>query len=311
MALATPSQIEQKSALPGKLDRFEIIKVLGEGAQGIVYQAFDPHLERQVAIKAIKQGDQPVVGGEQAEGLNASEMEILLREARTVSKFQHPNIVSIYEIGYVDEAPYLVLEFVEGPLLSSIIKACPKGVPPKDFFALATYMLEGLSFAHDNGFIHGDLKPANILVTKTKIAKITDFGIARAIGEKSGEAMTGSPRYMAPEYITERLNSPASDQFAMGIILYQLLTGKQPVNGKSLEAIFAQITAAKFPPPSTINPSVDPDLDAIILKALAREPAQRFSQISELNSALQEFYSQQQSEHSIASARPSVRLHTV
>ena len=307
MAPATLPTPPQKPALPEQFDRFKIVKVLGEGAQGIVYQAFDPHLERQVAIKAIKQNnDQPTVGGEHADGLNASEMQILLREARTVSKFQHPNIVSIYEIGYIAEAPYLVLEFVDGPLLSGIIKACKAGVPPKDFFTLASQILEGLSFAHDNGFIHGDLKPANILVTKTKIAKITDFGIARAIGEKSGDAMTGSPRYMAPEYITERLNSPASDQFAMGIIFYQLLTGKQPVTGKTLEAIFAQITAAKFPAPSSINSSIDPKLDAIIAKALALNPQQRFANVSELNSALQEFDNQRQADATMARTPPTV-----
>ncbi len=249
----------------GQLDRFQLVKILGEGAQGVDYQAFDPHPERQVAIKAIGSASaQPTPGG-----AATSDMQMLLREARVVSKFQHPNIVSIYEAGFIGAAPYLVLEYIAGPLLSQTIKAHRTGAPVDQAIVLITQILGGLAYAHDHGIIHGDLKPANVLVTESGTAKITDFGIARGIGEQSGEGLSGSPRYMAPEYVSQRIMTPAADQFAAGILLYQLLTGKHPVTGKSMELIFAQITTAEFPPPSTLRAQIDPELDAIVARALS------------------------------------------
>ncbi len=283
----TATSVEKPDTIIGQLDRFEITKVLGEGAQGVVYLGRDPHLQRQVAIKSIKQdGDSAMAQGE---------VEVLLREARVISRFQHPNIVSIYEIGFQNQTPYLVLEYVDGPLLSAIIKKHPDGTPPDTALQLAINLLDGLAFAHEHEIIHGDLKPANVLVSHKGIAKITDFGIARRAGEQivegeqSGAGMAGSPRYMAPEYITDRLVSAAGDQFAAGIILFQLFTGKQPFGGKTLDELFASITAGKFPSPSSLNSELDSRLDTIVARALAVQPEQRFETIGDLRQALRDY----------------------
>lgn len=269
----------------GNLDRFQLLKVLGEGAQGIVYLAFDPHLERQVAIKSMGSANHRPSSGD----TTTNGMQMLLREARMVSKFQHRNIVSIYEIGFVGDAPYLVLEYVSGPLLSAIIKTHPTGLPVDQAIAQTMQILDGLSFAHNRGIIHGDLKPANILVTPSNIAKITDFGIARGIGEKSEEGLAGSPRYMAPEYVTRRIMTPAADQFAAGLIMYQLLTGKHPVTGSTMEQIFDLIAAANFAPPSSLNAEVPAEIDLILGRALAAEPQARFEQVSDFRQSLEEY----------------------
>lgn len=286
----------------GKLDRFQLSKILGEGAQGVVYLAFDPHLERQVAIKSLSS----VIEHPPTNAPATSDMQMLLREARVVSKFQHPNIVSIYEIGFIGSAPYLVLEYISGPLLSQTIKTHRAGVPFDQAVKLITQILDGLAFAHDHGIIHGDLKPANVLVTDTEIAKIADFGIARGIGEQSGEGLAGSPRYMAPEYVADRVMTPAADQFAAGIIFYQLLTGQHPVTGKTQELIFTQIIAADFPPPSSLNSEIDPEIDAIIARALSRDPAKRFTHISDFKLALENYQAEQLTNLTLSSAPPKV-----
>lgn len=286
----------------GNLDRFQLSKILGEGAQGVVYLAFDPHLERQVAIKSLGS----LIEHPPTNAPATSDMQMLLREARMVSKFQHPNIVSIYEIGFIGASPYLVLEFISGPLLSQIIKSHRNGTELEQAIRLITQVLDGLAYAHDHGIIHGDLKPANVLVTGTEVAKIADFGIARGIGEQYGEGLAGSPRYMAPEYVTDRVMTPAADQFAAGLIFYQLLTGKHPVTGKSMEVLFEQITAAEFPPPSSINVNIDPEIDAIVVRALSRDPAKRFAHVSDFKLALENYQAEQLTNLTLSSAPPKI-----
>ncbi|MDF1818720.1 MAG: protein kinase [Immundisolibacteraceae bacterium] len=299
MTPVTQSSIATPSTEIGQLDRFQLLKILGEGAQGVVYLAFDPHLERQVAIKAIGSSlDHSSTAASPVNNLQSSsaptaDMQMLLREARTVSKFQHPNIVSIYEIGFIGAAPYLVLEYVSGPLLSKNIKKNRQGIPCDQAISLATQILGGLAYAHDEGIIHGDLKPANVLLTPTGTAKVTDFGIARGIGEQLGEGLAGSPRYMAPEYVSQQLMTPAADQFAAGIILFQLLTGKHPVTAKTLEQIYAQIMAAEFPPPSSISSKIDPAIDHIVARALSVDPEHRFDHINDFKLALEEYQAEQ------------------
>ena len=286
----------------GQLDRFELLKILGEGTQGVVYLGFDPNLQRQVAIKAIStSGNQST-----AATPTSSDMKTLLREARTVSQFQHPNIVSIYEIGFIDAEPYLVLEYIDGPLLSHTIKAHKDGVPLNHALALIKQIVDGLAYAHNHGIIHGDLKPANVLVTSSGIAKIADFGIARRIGEKTRAGLAGSPRYMAPEYIAHRAMTPAVDQYAAGILFFQLLTGKHPVTGKSLELIFAQISADAFPAPSSINPDIPPEIDAIVVRALSSDPDHRFNHICDFKLELEAYQADQLTSQTLRNARPTV-----
>jgi serine/threonine protein kinase len=208
--------------------------------------------------------------------LNQSLSESAFRdEARTMSKLQHPNIVSIYEAGQHNGTPYLVFEFVEGDLLASLIQGKPLELPRT--LRIFQGLLEGMAEAHKAGIVHRDLKPANIIINKNQVPKIMDFGIARLLAEKSGpdHQLIGTPRYLAPEYIQHGEVGPQADVFALGLILDEMLTGMPVFSGQQQAVIDAIL---KFDPvvPSQFNQAVDEKLDRFLLKALAKDPALRY-----------------------------------
>ena len=207
-----------------RMDRFEIRRVLGRGAQGVVYLAFDPKLEREVAIKALHKANSDN---------QRLQTAMLLREARTIGKLQHPNIVCIHEAGHIGGSAYLVLEYVDGPLLSQMLRS---GKPMDLDLALSITMqvLDGLSYAHERSVIHGDIKPANIILDRRNTPKLMDFGLASAESTKSSDTIGGTPRYMAPEYVQRGERSPACDIYAVGLIFYAMVTGKRAVEGDSI-----------------------------------------------------------------------------
>ncbi len=250
-----------------KIGRFQVGQVLGSGNQGTVYLCHDTQLERRVAIKL----------------LNQSLSESAFRdEARAMSKLQHPNIVTIYEAGQHNETPYLVFEFVEGDLLSSLIQSKPMELPrAKQIFQ---GLLEGMAEAHKAGVIHRDLKPANIIINKNQVPKIMDFGIARLLAEQSGpdRKLIGTPRYLAPEYILHGEVGPQADVFALGLILDEMLTGMPVFSGRQQQAVIDAIVKIDPVPPSQFNKAVDEKLDRFVLKALAKDPALRYSSAEEM-----------------------------
>lgn len=263
---------------PERIGRFRILSVLGKGAQGKVYLAEDPHLQRQVAIKTLL-----IEEGEERD----RQVRTLLDEARIVSRLQHPNIVTLYDAGEEDGTPYLVFEYVEGLPLSRLIKDSGP-LHPTRAVDIALKLLAGIGYAHQKGVVHRDLKPSNVIVTEDGVPRIMDFGIARALStEKVGDtAFFGTPLYMAPEYITERIFTPQSDLFSVGMLLYEMIAGAPAVKGGSVYETLHNIVNATFPPPSSRNAEVDERLDDVVLKALAKDPRSRFESAQTMAAAL-------------------------
>ena len=257
---------------PRQIDRFEVLDVLGKGAQGIVYRARDPQLQREVAIKAVRL---------QTSRDSDATIDNLLQEARTVSQMQHANIVSIYDIGNDPLDPYLVLEYIEGQTLQQRLQS-----PPDlgEALQIMRDVLSGVAAAHERGIIHCDLKPANIMITGDGQAKVADFGLATLVDQatEDGEHLAGTPQYMAPEYIETRQRQTVSDVFSLGLIFYQLLTGRLAVDGEDVYQLLYAIANQPIEPPSKFNARIDERLDALIMKALEKNPESRFRNAGEM-----------------------------
>ena len=255
------------------IGRFRVGRKLGAGGQGTVYLCLDPELQRRVAIKVL---NQTTLGEEQG----------FLREARAISQIQHPNIVSIFDVGKQQGRPFLVFEYVEGELLSERLQHLERNLQKVlDIFAA---MLSGVDQVHQRGIVHRDLKPSNVIIGKDGHPKIMDFGISRMLSKDFTEnaLRTGTPRYMAPEYIVNGTIDTRVDVFALGAILYEMLTGKRAFDGASQQALLRSIQKSRVTAPSESNPEIDEGLDAIVLKALEKEPTARFLNAGEMLSAL-------------------------
>ncbi|MDI6746735.1 MAG: HDOD domain-containing protein [Rhodocyclaceae bacterium] len=261
------------------IGRFEIRGELGRGAQSVVYLAWDPQLQREVAIKTLH-----------FSSADAARNALLLDEARMVGKFRHPHVVPIYDVGEQDGEPYLVFERVLGRSLAVALK----NDGPLPAIRAATLMLQiadVLAEAHSLGIIHRDLKPSNILLdARDGAPRVMDFGIASEVsaqGKTAGEALKGTPQYLAPEYITQQRTTPQVDVFAAGLILLEMLTGKRVFDGGSIEAILYRIACEPVSLPR--EPAIDPRLGGIILRACALDPSQRYASADELRDALNDF----------------------
>lgn len=252
-----------------KLGRYEIVGELGRGAMGVVYKAVDPLIERTVAIKTIS--------------LDLSKDELAIfeerfyREAKSAGKLNHPNIVTIYDVGESDNIAYIAMEFLEGQSLREILDS---GVvlPLERIGEIAIQIAEGLAYAQENDVVHRDIKPANIVITKNGVAKITDFGIAHMpSGSRTMAGMVmGSPKYMSPEQVIGKPVDGRSDIFSLGAVLYEMLTGASPVDGDNISAIMYRILNEMPAPPHTLNSSIPEAFDWIIAKALAKHPDDRY-----------------------------------
>ncbi len=261
------------------IGRFEIRGELGRGAQSVVYLAWDPQLQREVAIKTLHFS--------RADPARNAE---LLEEAKTSSKFRHANVVPIFDAGEQDGDPYLVFERVSGRNLADALKA-DGPLPSVKAASLMHQVADALAQAHAQGIIHRDLKPSNILIdARDGAARVMDFGIALRASEGHPEAgskaagLTGTPAYMAPEYITQQRVSPQIDVYAAGLVLLEMLTGQRVFDGGPVESILYRIATEKVVLPA--SPPIDPKLGGIILHACALDPAQRFASASELLDAL-------------------------
>ena len=226
-----------EQALSEKFDRFIIEKELGRGKQGVVYLATDPDLHRRVAIKAVHLSGQL----QQHENLDQ-----LLTEARMVSRLQHNNIVTVFDLGISDHRPYLVLEYIDGASLRQKIRS---GLKLDEAIHIIRDILSGVSAAHAKNIAHGDIKPANILINHEGNAKVADFGLAHfSDAQQSGDSgLYGTPQYMAPEYIETRQHNIVSDVFSIGLVCYEMLTGKPAVNGDDIYQILNQIANEQYP----------------------------------------------------------------
>ena len=256
--------------------RYEVISELGQGAMGIVYKAMDPKINRLLAIKTIRFSDE-------FEPEKIREVkERFMREAQIAGKLAHPSIVAVYDVGEDYDLTYMAMEYLEG---ESLQKYCRKGflLPLRKILFVVSEVALALDFAHRQGVIHRDVKPANVMILKDGKVKVTDFGIAKAVSSsqtKSGIVL-GTPNYMSPEQINGHDLDGRSDIFSLGVVFFELLTGVLPFHGKNLTNLFYQITQAKHPSPREINPKVPHPVEQIVDKALSKNPEQRFQTCSD------------------------------
>ena len=253
---------------PEKLGRFQIMRKLGQGAQSVVYLAFDPQLHREVAVKALRGAADAAVA--------------LLNEARAVSRLSHPAIIPVFEAAQAqgDAGAYLVFEYVEGPTLSELLRQ-QGALEPTLAVRTLLPVLDAVAYAHANQVIHRDLKPSNILMEGDGTPRISDFGIA-LITRSDGPALTrtdqmvGSPGYAAPEQAFHGEADPRTDVYGLGALLYHLLTTRPPFQGPTVNAILDQLRSSDPLPPRRLNPTIPRDLQTICLKALNKAREERY-----------------------------------
>ncbi|UCV13004.1 HDOD domain-containing protein [Dechloromonas denitrificans] len=262
-----------------KIGRFEVRGELGRGAQSVVYLGFDPQLQRQVAIKTLHFSRPDPV-----------QNKVLLDEARMVSNLHHPNIVPIFEAGEEGGDLYLVFEYVPGKNLAEFLRDSG-ALSPVKAVSIIRPILDAVSQAHQQGIIHRDLKPSNILLDENGVPRVMDFGIAARIDGPSDVAgeYTGTPAYMAPEYIERREISERSDVFAAGLVLFEMLTGQRAVAGDNLFQVMHRIANDDLRLPG--NVAVDERLTSVLYKALTRDPAVRYQTAQQLAEALDNYLS--------------------
>lgn len=256
------------------IGRYEVIRVLGRGAMGVVFEAHDPRLARRVAIKTIR-----------AENLSAEQSRTYEArfdtEARSVARLTHPNIVSVYDSGQIDAMSYLVMEYVPGVNLKDCLRAGVR-FSPWGAVRIVQDVLAALGHAHEQRIIHRDIKPENILLDDSGRVKLTDFGIAKMLdsevdnGTQLSGGSIGTPRYMSPEQVRGGALDERSDLFSVGVLLYELLTGKPPFDGGSAIAIATAILHDEPVPPSVADSGVSPALDPVLGRALAKVAHERF-----------------------------------
>lgn len=263
-------------AMISHLGRYEILSELGQGAMGVVYKATDPLIDRTVAIKTINLG----LAQEEKEEYEGR----FYQEAKAAGRLSHPNIVTIYDVGKSGEVAYIAMEFLQGREVRDILND-GQILPVSQVLDIVSQVALGLAYAHEHGIVHRDVKPSNIMVIRDGHVKITDFGIARmesaAVRTQTGMVL-GSPKYMSPEQVMGKLIDQRSDIFSLGVMLYEMLTGKAPFVGENVNAIMYQTLNGIPPPPSTVNPVVPDMLNFIVAKALAKSLDDRYQNAKDL-----------------------------
>jgi WD40 repeat protein len=280
-AAALPS--EAPSAQPVELPGYEILEEVGRGGMGVVYKARQVRLNRLAAVKMI------LAGGQAGPDAHAR----FQTEAEVVAALHHPNVVQIYEVGEHNGLPFLSLEFLEGGNLAQ--KTAGKPQPPRAAAEMVETLARAVHFAHGRGLVHRDLKPANVLLTSDGVPKITDFGLAKQLESDAGRTRTGeilgTPSYMAPEQAAPGPSGvgPPADVYALGAILYELLTGRPPFQGDTPWDVLLQVQSAEPAPPRRLAPKTPADLETICLKCLQKEPPRRYSSAEALADDLRRF----------------------
>jgi serine/threonine protein kinase len=278
MSLPTTDEPPRPPERPGEADpehigRYRILGRLGAGGMGTVYKAHDPQLDRIVALKLPHLGGPPQTLDQRAQRFQ--------REARAAARVWHSHVCPIFDVGEHEGQPFVVMKHVEGGSLEDRLAGRGRFEDVGEAVALMRQILDGLAAVHAEGIVHRDLKPANVLLDTSGAAVLTDFGLARP--EDDAERLTsdgvilGTPHYMAPEQAAGQSDriGPRTDVYSAGVVLYRMITGRLPFEGPPLVAL-ARIVHDEIPPPSRWRPGMDPALEAVVLKALAKDPTDRY-----------------------------------
>jgi eukaryotic-like serine/threonine-protein kinase len=270
-----------------KAGRYEFMGELGRGAMGVVYKAMDPVIGRTVAVKTIRLSE---------EGTGLSRPELLTRfqtEARAAGLLTHPNIVVVFDAGEEDGLYYITMELVEGKSLQALLDG-GHAFPLPRTLRIMEQTCSALQFAHERNVIHRDIKPANLMLTADDTVKVTDFGTAKILQfgtvQQTAHVM-GTPSYMSPEQVKGRAVDGRSDIFSLGVMLYEMVTGEKPFPGQNITTVIYKIVNEDPVPPRQIDPSIHPGISAAIMKALVKEPDQRYQSCREMLEDLRNYRS--------------------
>jgi serine/threonine-protein kinase len=263
-------------APPAMLGRYKVLKELGRGAMGVVYLGKDPTIQRFVAIKTMRL-DQI----DDQDKLQESKARFF-REAESAGRLSHPNIVTIYDAGEQDELGYIAMEVLEGNSLKQWSRQ-PNLMPVADVVQVLTTVAEALEHAHQQGVVHRDIKPANIMLTKDRLVKVMDFGIAKMASSSKTQTdmVLGTPTYMSPEQIAGKKVDGRSDIFSLGVVLFELLTGRPPFTADNLSALLFAIAHQPHPPLSSVRKDLPPMFQEVLDRALQKELPQRYRRAGE------------------------------
>src|SRR5467141_770940 len=270
-----------------KAGRYEIVGELGRGAMGVVYKAMDPVIGRTVAVKTIRLSEQ---------GTGLSRPELLSRfqtEARAAGLLTHPNIVVVFDAGEEDGLYYITMELVEGKSLQALLDG-GHAFPLPRTLRIMEQTCSALQFAHERNVIHRDIKPANLMLTADDSVKITDFGTAKILQfgtvQQTAHVM-GTPSYMSPEQVKGRAVDGRSDIFSLGVMLYEMVTSEKPFPGQNITTVIYKIVNEDPVPPRQINPSIHAGISAVVMRALEKEPDQRYQSCREMVEDLRNYRS--------------------
>lgn len=282
-------------------NRYQLLHTLGTGGMAVVYRAYDQMLERPVAIKVLRQDFSD----------DENFRERFRQEARAAANLSHPNIVTVHDFGFDAGRLFIVMEYVPGTDLKTMIKQRGK-FSVEEAVHLFTQACEGIGYAHRAGLIHCDVKPHNMLVTPDGRLKVTDFGIARALAsvapDEQSDVVWGSPQYFSPEQAAGQAPSPASDVYSLGIILYEMLTGQLPFNANDPEELARMHRDARPVSPRRYNPQIPPALEQIIQKVLTKEPSQRYRSADQLGRVVRNILSRQDTYATTVVAAPGAGM---
>ena len=265
-------------------DRYRLLELVGSGGMAAVYRAEDILLERQVAVKVLREafaGDPAFLARFQ-------------REARAAAQLDHPNVVTVYDVGHDGDRHYIVMEYVDGRDLKTMIRRSGR-LTVEEALSISVQISSAVGHAHEAGLVHCDIKPQNVLVTQDGRAKVTDFGIARALSESAiteSETVWGSPLYFSPEQAAGEPTSPASDVYSIGVVMYEMLAGQPPFSAEKPMALALQHMRQEPPPLAVRNPQLPPTLEWIVRKMMAKDPSARYRTAGQVAHVLDEYRAQ-------------------